>query len=78
MIELLVATFGVLLGFPLGAILAKITKEELKLGQKWFKILIFLGLISSIFGLILKNDSVLFFSLFFMAVTSQSLSKKKK
>lgn len=78
MIQLLVATFVVLLGFPIGIILAKLTKEELKAGKKWFKILVFLAAITSIFGLFTQNDPLLFSSLFFMAVTSKSILRKKK
>ena len=73
MINLLIGILVLLLGFPLGSYLAKITKEELKSGQKWFKLIIILSLIGGFVGLIIQND-VLMFSLFFIAiVTSQSL-----
>ena len=68
-----VAVLG--LGFPIGNILAKKTKEELKLGQFWFKNIIILSLIGGVVGLIIRND-VLLFSFFFIAiVTSRSLKK---
>lgn len=76
MLQLLIATFVVLLGFPLGYLLAKLTKEELKSGQKYFKILISAFAVCSVAGLIIKNDALFFSSLFFMAITSQSLRKK--
>ncbi len=74
-IRLLIGIFVLLLGFPLGSYLAKITKEELKSGQKWFKLIIIASLIGGFVGLIIGND-VLMFSLFFIAiVTNRSLRK---
>ena len=65
---------GVLiLGIPLGNFLAKITKEELKSGKKWFKILIFVSLISSIISFFIGNDPLFFSFLFIAVVTSRSL-----
>ncbi len=76
MIEVIKILIGIVilgLGIPLGNLLARYTKEELKEGKKWFKILVFLGLIGGLIGLIIGND-VLMFSLFFIAiVTSRSL-----
>ena len=75
LINLLIGILVLLLGFPLGGFLAKITKEELKSGQKWFKLIIILSLAGGFVGLILGND-VLMFSLFFIAiVTSRGLRK---
>ena len=73
LINLSIGILVLLLGFPLGAYLAKITKEELSSGQKWFKLIIILSLTGGFVGLIIGND-VLMFSLFFIAVvTSRSL-----
>ncbi|HLC86684.1 MAG TPA: hypothetical protein VJH65_00190 [Candidatus Nanoarchaeia archaeon] len=75
MIELLIGIFVLLLGIPIGNFLAKTTKEELKAGQKWFKLLIMISLIGGFAGLILSNY-ILLFSFFFIAiVTSRSLRK---
>lgn len=64
-----------LVGVPIGSYLAKLTKEELKQGKKWFKLIIIFSLFGSIISLILKND-ILFFSFLFIAiVTSRSLRK---
>ena len=63
------------LGIPIGNVLAKLTKEELKSGQKWFKIIILLSLIGAIVGLALNNDIVLFSFAFIAIVTSRSLKK---
>lgn len=76
-IKILIGIVILALGMPLGNLLAKYTKEELEEGKKWFKILVFLGLIGGLVGLIIGND-VLMFSLFFIAiVTSRSLKIKK-
>jgi len=75
-INLLIGILILILGIPLGSFLAQVTREELKQGRKWFKLIIILSLIGGIAGLILGDD-VLMFSCFFIAiVTSQSLPKK--
>ena len=77
LVKVLIGAVFLLLGIPIGKFLARITKEELKSGQKWFKIIIIAGLIGGLAGLIIGND-VLFFSFMFIAiVTSQSLKRKK-
>ncbi len=65
----------IMLGVPVGNYLAKFTKEELKSGQKWFKIIIILSLIGAIIGLILGDDILLFSFLFIATVTGRSLRK---
>ena len=71
--QLLIGLAILILGYPLGILLARHTSEELKSGQKWFRLIIFVSLVGGLIGLILRND-VLMFSLFFIAVvTSQSL-----
>ena len=64
-----------ILGIPIGNLLAKTTKEELKQGKKWFKLLIILSLIGAFVFLILGNDALLFSLLFIAVVTSRSLKK---
>lgn len=64
------------LAFPIGFLLSKSTKEELKQGQKWFKIIIIFSFLGSIISLILKNDILFFSFLFIIIVTSRSLRKK--
>lgn len=71
--KLIIGVLVLLFGFPLGDYLARQTKEELKSGEKWFKLIIFISLIGGIIGLIIGND-ILLFSFFFIAiVTSRSL-----
>ena len=65
------------LGIPIGNILAKNTREELKDGRKWFILLILLSLIGAVIALIFGEDSLLFTFLFIAIVTSRSLGKRK-
>ena len=74
--KLIIGILVLALGFPLGILLAKKTKEELKSGQRWFSIIVTISLIGGVVGLIIGND-VLFFSSFFIAiVVSRSLKRK--
>lgn len=74
-IKILIGIFILFIGFPIGNYLAKNTKEELKTGQKWFKLIIIVSLVGGFAGLVIGND-VIMFSLFFIAVvTSRSLKK---
>jgi hypothetical protein len=66
------------LGIPIGDYLSRITKEELKSGQKWFKIIIMICFIGAIFALIWGSDALLFGFLFMAIVTSRSLNRKGK
>ena len=75
-INIAVGIIILILGAPIGSYLAKITKEELKSGQKWFKIIIVVSLIGSIVSLIVRNDALLFSFLFIAIVTSRSLRRK--
>jgi hypothetical protein len=72
---LLIGIAVLVLGIPIGNLLAKAAKDELKTGKKWFKLLILLSLIGSIFFLILGNDALLFGFLFIAIVTSRSVKK---
>ena len=75
-IKFLIGIGVLLLGIPIGSYLAKVTKEELKKGQKWFKLIVIVSLIGAIVSLILSNDILLFSFLFIAIVTSRSLRKK--
>ena len=73
--KLLIGVVFLALGIPIGNFLAKVTKEELKSGKKWFKLIILICFFGGFWGLISQND-VLMFTMFFIAiVTSQSLRK---
>ena len=72
--------FGIIilfLGIPIGNYLAKETKEELKVGQFWFKLIILLSLVGVLISLFFKNDILLFTFAFIAIVTSRSLRKKE-
>ncbi len=73
--SLLIGILILALGFPIGNFLASETKEELKDGQKYFRWIVWVGLIWGFIGLLISND-VIMFSFFFIAiVTSRSLKK---
>ena len=80
MIELnfIVGILVLALGFPIGGLLARIAHDELKQGQPWFKLIIFVGIIGSIVSLIYRNDVLLFTFLFIVVVTSRSIGFKKR
>jgi hypothetical protein len=63
------------LGIPLGNLLAKATKDEIKAGKKWFKLIILFSLIGAVVFLFLGNDPLLFGFLFIAIVTSRSVKK---
>ncbi len=64
-----------ILGIPIGNLLAKVTKEELRSGKKYFKTLILLSLVGAVASLIIGNDALLFGLLFIAVVTSRSLKR---
>ncbi len=73
--QLLIGVGVLILAFPIGDILARKTKEELKSGKKWFKILVYVSLFGGVAGMLIRDD-VLMFSFFFISlVTSRSLRK---
>lgn len=73
----LIIGMGILaLAWPIGILLAKHTKEELKQGQKWFKILIAVSLIGAVVSIIFRQDALMFSFLFIAVVTSRSLKRR--
>ena len=74
--KLLIGVAVLILGYPLGYLLAKYTKDELKGGRKWFRLIVFGGLIGGIVSLIIQNDALMFSFFFIAIVTSQSMRKK--
>ena len=73
LLKLLIGISVLLLGIPIGTFLARLTKEELKDGQKWFKLIIIISLIGAIISLILRIDFLLFTFLFIAIVTGTCL-----
>ena len=76
--KLLIGIAILVLGWFIGNFLARITKEELKQGRKWFKLIIILSLIGAVVSLAFREDVLLFSFLFIAVVTSRSLMKEKK
>lgn len=73
--KILIGIGVLVLGIPLGNLLAHFTKEELRPGRNWFKLIVIVSLICGLIGLVLGND-VLMFSFFFIAlITSRSLKR---
>jgi hypothetical protein len=72
---LLIGIAILVLGIPIGNMLAKAAKDELKTGKKWFKLIILLSLVGAILFLILGNDALLFGFLFIAIVTSRSVKR---
>ena len=77
MLKILIGVIVLILGIPIGNILAKYTKEELKDGKRWFNLLIFIGAIGGIIGLIIGNDALMFSFLFIVVVTSRATLREK-
>jgi len=76
-VKLLIGIIVLLLGIPIGDLLARLTKEELKSRKKWFIVIILLCFIGAILGLIFQHDALLFTLLFIAIVTSRSLVSYK-
>jgi len=74
-VKLLIGVFVLIMGFPIGTLLARFTKEELKSGRKWFGLIVLVGLVGGVVGLIIGNDVLLFTFFFIAIVSSQSLGK---
>jgi hypothetical protein len=76
-VKLLIGVIVLFLGIPIGDFLAKSTKEELKAGRIWFKVISIACVIGGFISLVLGND-IMLFTLFFIAiVTSRSLRIRK-
>ena len=76
-VKFLIGIIVLALGVPIGNLLAKFTKEELKSGQKWFKLIGIICILGAIISLIFREDVLLFTFLFILIVTSRSLKIKK-
>ncbi len=77
-LKLIIGIGVLILGVPIGDILARNTPEELKEGKKWFYLILLVCFIGAVFSLIISNDALLFTFLFIAIVTSRSISYKEK
>ena len=73
MIKFIIGIVVLALGIPIGNLLAKMTKEELKIGKPWFKTIIYSSLGLGIIWAFLQNDFLMFSFFFIAIVTSRSL-----
>ena len=74
-IQLLIGIFALMLGIPIGLYLARVTREELKIGQRWFKLIAIFSLIGAGISMFYRSDIILFSFLFIAIVTGMSLRK---
>jgi hypothetical protein len=74
-VKLAIGVVFLIIGYFAGGFLARITKEELKQGKKWFKLIVFASLIGVVLSLIFKNDVLLFTFSFIAIFTSRSLKR---
>ncbi|MBU0894283.1 MAG: hypothetical protein KKF48_02095 [Nanoarchaeota archaeon] len=74
-IKFVVGIILLLIGIIIGNWLGKITKEELKAGQIWFKLIIIICVVGAVLSLFFGNDVLLFSFLFIAIVTSRSFKK---
>lgn len=72
-LKLVIGIFALLLAIPIGNLLAKLTKEELKSGQFIFQAIIILSAVSAMTSLFFRNDTLFFTFLFIALVASRSL-----
>jgi hypothetical protein len=77
LIKVGIGIFILFLGIPIGDYLAKLTKEELSSGKRWFNLIIIFCLLGAVAALILREDSLLFTLMFIAIITSRSLKKGK-
>ncbi len=75
--KLIIGICVLILGIPIGMLISRWTKEELHSGQRYFKFLVWIGLIGGIVGLVIGSDVLLFTMFFISVVTSESLIKRK-
>ena len=70
--ELVIGILVLILAFPLGSYLRKLTLDENKQGKKWFFYIMILGIIGAAASLIFRNDVLMFTFLFTAVIALQS------
>lgn len=76
MLSIFFTVLILLTAIPAGLLVAWLTKEELRDGRKWFKLIIALSLAGSVVFLVLKNEAVTLTLVYIAIATSMSLKKK--
>jgi len=81
-LTIIIAIIIALLGYPVGIIIAKFTKEELKAGKKWFKLIFVICFVAIIISLIFTKGNILLFLItsfiFILLIALASLIGAKK
>ena len=62
---------------PAGLLVAWLTKEELRAGKKWFKMIIALSLAGSVVFLVLENEAVTLTLVYIAIATGISLGRTR-
>ena len=73
LIRLIIGIVVLLLGIPIGNLLARVTNDEQEKGQWWFRLIILFALIGGFVGLVIRSDIIMFTFFFIAIVTSRSL-----
>lgn len=73
LIRTIISIIILFLAIPIGNYLALITKEELKIGKKWFNLIVLISLVLSVIFLFSRNDWLFFSFAFIALLTSRSL-----
>ncbi len=73
--DFIIGIVALIFAIPIGDYLVKYTKEEIKQGKKWFKLISLISIIGALISLGFKNDALMFTFLFILIVTSRSLKK---
>jgi len=83
-LQIILAIIVALLGYPVGLLIAKSTKEELKKGRKWFKLIMIASLLIMILSFLNETGTLLIFIetifmfIFLMSFASFQESKNVK
>lgn len=74
-LSLILTIIVALAGYPVGLIIARLTKEELKPGRKWFLVIILACIILVILSLIfIQGDALIFLAAAFVFIILLSLA----
>ena len=77
MIKEMLIAIVILLGIPIGYLVAWLCRDELVEGRNWFKVIIFVAILIGIVMAIIGEDVILWTMLFITIVTFVSLLKSR-
>jgi hypothetical protein len=76
LLQLGIGMLALVVSFFLGGTIAKIAKDELKIGHKWFEVILLASFLGAILSLIFLNDVLMFSFLFILIFTFRSINTK--